>query len=187
MILHLTTELGAEEGVVSPRPGNFRSVEETDAGDEEDPRSQSPDSALCEQEAEGGAGAEVAEGAAPLSQQVVPATGGALNPGMQKYYSLGAGGLRPPRTYPCDPHPGTMPPDLLWKAPGSGCAHPLEVQWGQSEPAELQAQVSWWGRAGGGAVAVAHRTQKCLPGRAYISPNTGGPAWAAGARVARHA
>lgn len=51
---------------------------------------------------------------------------------------------------------------------------------GQSEPAELQAQVSWWGRAGG-AVAVAHRTQKCLPGRAYISPNTGGPALAAGA------
>lgn len=81
---------------------------------QEDPRSQSPDSALCEQEAGGRAGAEVAEGAAPLSQQVVPATGGGPESWDAKYYLLGAGrGHMTPRTYPCDPHSGTMPPDLL--------------------------------------------------------------------------
>ena len=47
----------------------------------------------------------------------------------------------------------------------------LEVQWGQSEPAELQAQVSWWGWAGG------HTGDRSVSrGCAYISPNTGGPA-----------
>ena len=47
----------------------------------------------------------------------------------------------------------------------------LEVQWGQSEPAELQAQVSWWGWAGG------HTGDRSVSrGCAYISLNTGGPA-----------
>lgn len=37
---------------------------------QENPHSQSPDSVLCKQEAGGRAGAEVAEGAVPLSQQL---------------------------------------------------------------------------------------------------------------------
>lgn len=43
---------------------------------------------------------------------------------------------------------------------------------GQSEPAELQAKVSWWGQAGG---HTGDRSASWEP--AYISLYTGGPAW----------
>lgn len=60
----------------------------------------------------GRAGAEVAEGRSPQSAGSSSYGRGPWNPGMQ-VLPPGCGRTHDPRTYPCDPHSGTMPPDLL--------------------------------------------------------------------------